>query len=74
MTEIPVLPDSYISDPHLESFLKLLIAGFNEDRSLRPSIDCFQNHKFLQVKADINAATHDECECEYLDIVESIVC
>jgi hypothetical protein len=41
MSVIPELPDSYTSDPHLSSFLKLLIEGLSLDRSLRPSIDCY---------------------------------
>ena len=72
MTVIPELPDSYISDPHLKSFLKLLIEGLSEDRSFLPSIDSFQKHQFLQVEAA--AATDDAYEREYLEIVESIVC
>jgi gamma-glutamyl phosphate reductase len=74
MKVIPELPDTYTSDPHLKSFLKLLIEGLSDDRSLRPSIDCYQKHQFLQVEPDIDAATDDDWEREYLEIVESIVC
>jgi hypothetical protein len=73
MTVIPELPDTYTADPHLKSFLKLLIEGLSEDRSLRPSIDSYQRHEFLQVEADINPDDTDD-EREYLEIVESIVC
>ena len=72
MTLIPELPDSYLSDPHLKSFLKLLIEGLSKERIFLPSIDSFQTHPFLQV--DAAAATDDAEEREYLEIVESIVC
>jgi hypothetical protein len=72
MSLIPELPDSYTSDPHLKSFLNLLIEGLSDIRSLRPSIDTYQKHQFLQVSIGINGARDDE-EREYLEIVESIV-
>ena len=72
MTLIPELPDSYLSDPHLKSFLKLLIEGLSEQPSLRPSIDCYQKHQFLQLDSLINTGIDDD-EREYLEIVESIV-
>jgi hypothetical protein len=72
MSVIPELPDSYTSEPHLKSFLTLLIEGLSDIRSLRPSIDTYQKHQFLQVAVGINGARDDE-EREYLEIVESIV-
>ena len=71
MTAIPELPDTYTADPHLKSFLKLLIEGLSEDRSLRPSIDSYQRHQFL---LQVEAADDADDEREYLEIVESIVC
>ena len=74
MTVIPELPETYISDRHLKSFLKLLIEGLSEVLSLHLSINCCKNHQLLQVETDINAAAYVYWEREYLDIVESIVC
>ena len=71
MTEIPFLPHSYTSDPHLNSFLKLTFLGLSYDRSLRPTIDKYQEHQFLQVEAG-NYYDIDKEEREYAQILESI--
>jgi hypothetical protein len=52
---IPQLPNSYTSDPHLKSFLKLLINGLSYLGSDRPSIYHFSTHSFLR-EADNKAA------------------
>jgi hypothetical protein len=72
MSVIPELPDSYNSDPHLNSFLKLLIEGLSENPSLRPSFDRYQKHPFLQLDEVIITGIDDD-EREYLEIVESVV-
>jgi hypothetical protein len=74
MSVIPLpLPEAYISDPHLMSFLELLVRGLSKMRIFRPKIDNFQKHEFMKVQGGIATAI-DEDEREYLEIVESIVC
>ena len=38
ITVIPRLPDEYTSDPHLKSFLTLVITGLNQTPSSRPTL------------------------------------
>ena len=50
MSVIPELPHSYTSDPHLKSFLKMLIEGLSDSPSARPSMESYNKHLFLKAK------------------------
>jgi hypothetical protein len=60
LTVIPQLPDSYTSDPHLKSFLQMLIDGLSYLGKDRPSIYQYWNHPFLRAISGKAAGNNDE--------------
>ena len=73
MSEIPTLPHSYTSDPHLNSFMHLLTQGLSDIPSDRPSIESYNNHPFLLSKPGLRSIIDiDEDDGDYLEIIGTL--
>ena len=69
---IPRLPDEYTSEPHLKSFLTLVINGLNQTPASRPTLRALKTHDFLRLPG-ANRQLQTPAELEFLEVIEPLM-